>query len=93
MSVWQNDTTSYFSVSLKFGACCISRSVVGVQNENNTLNFNLVFCYFFVVFVIKLHFITFFDELPNFCNRILTSQKHELVVSNCQWNCVYCKLL
>ena len=22
-------------------------------------------------------------------NSILTNQKHELVVSNCQWNCIY----
>ena len=31
-------------------------------------------------------FISFFDEVSNFRNRILTNQKHELVVSNCQWN-------
>ena len=35
------------------------------------------------VFII---FISFFDELSNFCNRILTNQKRKLVVSNCQWN-------
>ena len=29
---------------------------------------------------------TFFYEVSNFRNRILTNQKHELVVSNCQRN-------
>ena len=31
----------------------------------------------------------FFNKVSNFRNRILTSQKHELVVSNCQWNCMF----
>ena len=29
----------------------------------------------------------FFDEVSNFRNIILTTQKRELVVSNCQWDC------
>ena len=37
------------------------------------------------VFII---FSSFFDEVSNFCNRILTSQKPELVKRNCQWNCM-----
>ena len=48
---------------------------------------------FFVVFHHKICvfiiFICFFDEASNFCNRILTDQKRELVVSNCQWNCMF----
>ena len=31
------------------------------------------------------------DEVSNFCNRILTNQKQELVVRNCQWNCMIIK--
>ena len=37
------------------------------------------------VFII---FISFSDKVSNFRNRILTNQKRELVVSNCQWNCM-----
>ena len=28
------------------------------------------------------------NEVSNFLNRILTSHKKELVVQNCQWNCM-----
>ena len=38
-------------------------------------------CVFFI-------FMIFCDEVPNFCNRILTCQKPELVIRNCQWNYV-----
>ena len=31
---------------------------------------------------------SFFDEVSNFRNRILTNQKPELVIRNCQWNCM-----
>ena len=60
----------------------------------NTLLY--VFIYFFSTFllffiinflVLSFSFL-FFDEVSNFRNRILTNQKHELVVSNCQWNCM-----
>ena len=43
--------------------------------------------FFFVVF-----FCFCFDEVSNFCNRILTNQKRELVVSNCQLNCLWRQL-
>ena len=33
-------------------------------------------------------FISFFDEVLNFRNRILTNQNYELVVSDCQQNCM-----
>ena len=44
-----------------------------------------VFHHKICVFII---FISFFDEVTNFRNRILTNQKHELVVCNCQCNCI-----
>ena len=44
-----------------------------------------VFCHKFCIFII---FISFFDEVSNFRNIILTNQKRELAVSNCQWNCM-----
>ena len=58
-------------------------------------------CYLmlFLFFITKFVFLSFsflsfflsfffFDEVSNFRNRILTNQKRELVVSNCQLNCI-----
>ena len=47
----------------------------------------LFFHYKICVFIIFISFF-FFDEVSNFRSRILTNQKQELVVSNCQLNCV-----
>ena len=54
------------------------------------------FIYFSDIFVLFLYhkicvfiiFISFFDEVSNFCNSILTNETCELVVSKCQWNCM-----
>ena len=35
--------------------------------------------------------IPFFIEVSNFCNIIVTNQKHEWVFPNCQWNCMLVK--
>lgn len=32
--------------------------------------------------------ISFFDEVSNIYHRILTNQKQQLVMRNCQWNCI-----
>ena len=52
-----------------------------------------VYIYFIGIFVVFhnkicvfIIFISFFDK--DFRNRILANQKHELVVSNCQRNCM-----
>ena len=39
-------------------------------------------CFFFI-------FISFSDKVSNFRNRVLTNQKRELVISNCQRNCMF----
>ena len=57
----------------------------GKVHKKMLLNAFFFFFFFFFFFII---FISFLDEVSNFRNRILTSQKHELVVSNCQWNCM-----
>ena len=46
---------------------------------------NFFVCLFFIIkFVfLRFSFLLFFDEVSNFRKRILTSQKHELVVSSC----------
>ena len=52
--------------------------------------FHYKICVFiiFISFFISFFFFFFFDEVSNFRNRILTNQKRELVVSNCQLNCI-----
>ena len=54
---------------------------------------NSLFWHFLLFFVIKFVFLSFsflvFDKVSNFRNRILTNQKYELVVSSCQWTCMY----
>ena len=35
----------------------------------------------------RFHFL--FNEVLNFLNRISTNQKPELVIRNCQWDCMY----
>ena len=66
-------------------------SVKWVQTKYSTLCFHLLFWHDFVVFHHKfcvfIILISFYDNVSNFRNRILTNQKHKLVVSNCQWNC------
>ena len=52
---------------------------------------NTFMCFFgfcFFVVVIFHHKICFFDQVWNFRNRTLANQKREMVVSNCQWNCM-----
>ena len=45
-----------------------------------------LFCNFLLFFIINFVFLSF----PFlFRSRILTNQKHELMVPNCQWNCMY----
>ena len=55
------------------------------------LNAFFVFHYKICIFIIFISFFLssfFFDEVSNFRNRILTSQKRELVVFKCQLNCI-----
>ena len=72
----------------------ITSVVTGVTSEKVLHN---AFLYFLVIFFVVLHyksffviiFISFLDVVSNFCNRILTNQKQELVVSNWWWNCMH----
>ena len=67
-------------------------SVWRVHKKTLLKNFYVLFWHIFVVFHHKICafiiFISFSDEVSNFRNRILTNQKRELVVSNCQRNCM-----
>ena len=53
-----------------------------------TYNFVAFFCCFSSKNCIFIVFVSFFDEVSNLHNRILTSQKPEFVIRNCQWNCM-----
>ena len=44
--------------------------------------FLAVFVVFYVVSYVFIILIYFFDEISNFCNRILTNKKYELVIRN-----------
>ena len=46
---------------------------------------------FLLLFIRQFVFLSFsfFDEVPNFRSRLLTNQKPEWVIRNCQWNCIY----
>ena len=82
--VWKN-------VCLKFGAYYITGER-GKFIIKMLLTAFMNFDHFFIVFYhricIFIIFISFFDKVSNFRNIILTNQKHELVVSYCQWNCM-----
>ena len=82
--------TYEFSESLKFGSCYIKGLWGWVQNkEYVTWRHFFVFVYYEIcVFII---FISFYGKVSNFCNRILTNQKQELMSRNCQWNCMSAK--
>ena len=81
-----------FSISLKFVACYITGHWGEFRVKNDTICLHILFWYFFVIFHHKICvfmiFISFFDKVSNFCSRILTDQKRELMVSNCQRNCM-----
>ena len=92
-----------FSVSLKSGAYYISGQwgefikICYLMLSYTLLAFFSFFSFSFVfvcLFVFRhkicvfIIFISYFDELWNFRNRMLTNQKHELVVSQCQRNCM-----
>ena len=91
MFILQNDTTSYFSVSLKFGACYMASQWGGFKKKLCFI-FSFTFLAFFVAvfhhFCVFMISISFFDKVSNFRNRILTNQNYELVVSDCQQNCM-----
>ena len=65
---------------------------VGQVLKKMLLNAFVYFQAFFVAFHHKICvfiiFISFFSYLPNFRHTILTNQKHDLVASNCQQNCL-----
>ena len=46
------------------------------------------FCCFSSKKCVFIIFISFFDKLSNFCNRILANQKPKSLKKNCLWSCM-----
>ena len=94
--VFQQFLISYiFSDSRKFGVCYIKGQWGEFRTRiKNTTIYLLI--YFFGIFCIvchcKTYVFTIFDsfyEVSSFRNRILTTQKQELMIRNCQWSCTF----
>ena len=69
----------------------------GLVRRGHKKCYLMLFLFFIIEFVLlSFSFLSlflsfsffFFDEVSNFRNRISTNQKRELVVSNCQLNCI-----
>ena len=81
--------TYIFLEYLKFEVFYMTSQWGRVPSKECYSIFTYIFWHFFVVFhqknCIFVIFISFFDEKSNFRNRILTNQRHELVIRNSQW--------
>ena len=81
-------STAGTTVSLEFGAYSVTGQCGEFRIENATLCFHMFFWHLFIVFHHKICvfiiFISSFDEVYKFHNRILTNQKQKLVIRNCQ---------
>ena len=83
-------STYIFSISLKFGACYVTGQWGEFRVKNATLCLHTPFRQFSVVFhCFFIIFFSFFWWSTNFRNRILTNQKPELVIRNCQWDYMF----
>ena len=85
---WQFLFTYIFFASLKFGVCYITGRWDKFRVKNATLCLHKRLWHFFVVFHKKICvfiiFISFSNAVSNFCNKILTNLKPELMTKNCQ---------
>ena len=85
---------SPYLCSLKHVTSQVSCGEFRVKNSVLCLHIGLAFyCCFSLKICVFTIFIFFFDWVSNFCNRILTTQKPELVIRNCQPNCMNLKHL
>ena len=84
-----------FSDSRKFGICYITGQWGNFRIRINNATIYLLI-YFFGFFCVVCHCKTCvsiifnsFYEVSNFRNRILTSQKQQLMIRNCQQSCTF----
>ena len=82
----------YFLGISKVSSMLHHGSVGRVHSKECYFLFAYTFLAFFYRFLSKILcfiiFTSFFDEVSNFRYRTLTNQKPELVIINCQWNCM-----
>ena len=88
---WQNNSTSYFCVSLKWGAFYITVQWGGFRIKTLVYVFIHFFDILLLFFIIKRVFIIFISswwsiKFPE--QNIRTNQKQDFVIQNCQWNCL-----
>ena len=88
MIPFHNDTASRFLRLSKVWSMLHHGTVRWVQYKEYFFSF---LCLFFFHHKINafIIFISFFDEVSNFCGRISTSQIQDLVVQNCHGNCMF----
>ena len=84
---WQFLFTYIFFASLKFGTCYITGQWGKFRVKNATLclhillqHFLLLLLFFLKEFCAFIIFISFSDDVSNFCNKILTNLKPELMI-------------
>ena len=78
--------------------CANLRGGIGKKDGGDTPTQTMLFVYVYFLNIFFLFFIdrnVFFSfsfifcyDISNICNRVLTSQKPEYVIRNCQWNCM-----
>ena len=83
----------YFLCISKVSSMLYHRLLGRVQSKECSFVFTNTFLAFFIVFhheiCVFIILISFFNEISNFRNKILSwNQKLELVIINCQWNCI-----
>ena len=70
----------------------VTSQLSGMRSEYIDIPFQHFLLLFIIKFVFTI-FISFFDLVRNFRNRILANQKQELVITNCRLNCMLWLLL
>ena len=82
----------YFLLTCKGSSMLHQGSVGRVHGKEYYFYTYIYFLGIFLLFYIKKYafiiFYSFSDAVSNFCNRILTNQKSEQVIRNCQRNCM-----
>ena len=77
------------SIQLKFGACYITSQWGKFEIKRTIICFRHILFYCFSSLNLRCFYFHFFDKVSNFRNRILTNQKQELVIKNCQWTYMF----
>ena len=82
---WQFQISYIFTVSLRFPTCSITDRCGDFGEKYATLHLHILFWYAFgcfssLIMCFFIIFMSFFDEVSNFLNRLLTNQKQKFVI-------------